>query len=367
MLVFLDAHCECIQGWLEALVTPIVESRSTVASPIIDVIDFKNMELRTAGINSRGAFDLSLTFTWDPIPQHVLDSLKNDRTAPIVSPAMAGGLYAIDREYFYKLGSYDEKMKIWGGENLEMSVRIWTCGGKLVAVPCSRVGHIFRDNSPYLLPGGADHVIAHNLARMAEVWMDDYKDIFYAYNPRAFRERTNVTERKLLRNELQCRPFKWFLDHVFQESPFKMDNYRLVEVMVEVFSKFLSVLNILNIFDVWIFVFAQIESLFEEDACLDTMGDSRVSDRSLEAKPCHGLGGNQIFMITGRQEIREKKFCLDATVAGAPVKLLLCHGEGGNQKWTYEEGVSSFNHINLIIFKQIYVLFVILCSLNTVE
>lgn len=230
MLLFLDAHCECTQGWLEALLKPIVESRTTVAAPIIDVIDEDAMDLRTAEINSRGSFDLTLIFTWDPIPKHILDSLKNDRTAPIVSPAMAGGLYAIDREYFYNLGSYDEKMKIWGGENLEMSIRIWTCGGKLVAVPCSRVGHIFRSSSPYVLPGGAEHVIAHNLARMAEVWIDDQKQIFYTFSPRAYRERTNVTERKLLRERLQCKSFKWYLENVFSESPFNINNYTLVEV-----------------------------------------------------------------------------------------------------------------------------------------
>lgn len=121
-------------------------------------------------------------------------------------------------------------MKIWGGENLEMSIRIWTCGGRLIAAPCSRVGHIFRDNSPYVLPGGADHIIAHNLARMAEVWMDDYKDIYYAIVPRAVRERTNVTERKLLRERLQCKSFKWFLENVFPESPYNIQNYTLVEV-----------------------------------------------------------------------------------------------------------------------------------------
>lgn len=147
-MVFLDAHCECIPGWLEPLLAPIVESRSTVVAPIIDVINYNNMQLQIAGINSRGSFDLSLSFTWDPIPQRVLDSLKNDRTAGIEGPAMAGGLFAIDREYFYKLGAYDEKMKIWGGENLEMSIRIWTCGGRLITAPCSRVGHIFRDESP---------------------------------------------------------------------------------------------------------------------------------------------------------------------------------------------------------------------------
>lgn len=121
-----------------------------------------------------------------------------------------------------------------GGENLEMSIRVWTCGGRLEAIPCSRVGHIFRANSPYILPGGADHVIAHNLARMADVWMDNYKDIFYAYNPRAFRERTNVTERKLLRQRLQCKSFKWFLENIFPESSFNIENYRVVEVNNEI-------------------------------------------------------------------------------------------------------------------------------------
>ena len=46
-------------------------------------------------------------------------------TDPARTATMAGGLLALDRKFFFHVGGYDEGMAGWGGENLEMSFRIW--------------------------------------------------------------------------------------------------------------------------------------------------------------------------------------------------------------------------------------------------
>lgn len=56
------------------------------------------------------------------------------------------------------------------------------CGGSLEILPCSRVGHLYR-TSTYSFDGNADLIKIRNNVRLVEVWMDEYKDFFYAANP----------------------------------------------------------------------------------------------------------------------------------------------------------------------------------------
>ncbi|KAF4024956.1 hypothetical protein G4228_016938 [Cervus hanglu yarkandensis] len=124
VITFLDAHCECTVGWLEPLLARIKHDRKTVVCPIIDVISDDTFEYMAGSDMTYGGFNWKLNFRWYPVPQREMDRRKGDRTLPVRTPTMAGGLFSIDRDYFQEIGTYDAGMDIWGGENLEISFRI---------------------------------------------------------------------------------------------------------------------------------------------------------------------------------------------------------------------------------------------------
>lgn len=316
VITFLDAHCECTKGWLEPLMARIAEDRTRVVCPIIDVISDENFEYISASDMTWGGFNWKLNFRWYRVPHRELERRNNDRTLPVRTPTMAGGLFSIDRDYFNQLGKYDEGMDIWGGENLEMSFRIWMCGGTLEIVTCSHVGHVFRKSTPYTFPGGTSNIVNHNNARLAEVWMDEWKDFFFAINPAARKIKMGDTqERKKLRSDLQCRDFKWYLENIYPESQMPLNYQSLGEIRN-----------------------------MDNDNCLDTFG--RKSGENIAMSHCHGLGGNQVFAYTNRKQIMSDDNCMDASGPSAPIKLVRCHGMGGNQAWLYDKETKQIVHKN---------------------
>ncbi|XP_067440634.1 N-acetylgalactosaminyltransferase 7 isoform X3 [Thunnus thynnus] len=264
VLIYLDAHCEVGINWYAPLVAPISEDRS---------------------------------------------------------PAMAGGLFAIERDFFFEMGLYDPGLQIWGGENFEISYKIWQCGGKLLFVPCSRVGHIYRlqgwqGNPPPAHVGSSPTL--KNYVRVVEVWWDEYKDYFYASRPETLTlAYGDISELKRFREEHRCKSFKWFMEEIAYDIPL---HYPLPPKNVE-----------------W----GEIRG-FETSYCIDSMG--HTNGGNVEIGPCHRMGGNQLFRINEANQLMQYDQCL--TRGGDSSTVIITHcDQNQHTEWKYFKDLHRFTHV----------------------
>ena len=208
VIIYLDAHIRAYPGWFEPLMKHTGENYKRVVVPLIPVLDGNTWEQIKNYVGIKLLFDWKMDFIWLPDEQPIDDWV----------PIMSGGLLAITRRWFFESGAYDEGMLMWGGENVEQSVRTWLCGGEIVVARDSRVGHMFRDESPYVINTTQIHV---NKARAIDVWFDDWKEYYYRANPFDKERRASpesLAPRFALKEQLGCKPFGFFVEkfkHLF--------------------------------------------------------------------------------------------------------------------------------------------------------
>ncbi|KRZ16335.1 Polypeptide N-acetylgalactosaminyltransferase 3 [Trichinella zimbabwensis] len=314
VLTFLDAHVEVTDGWLEPLLFRISEDRTRVVAPVIDVISDDTFQYVTAAESTWGGFSWTMNFRWYQASAREQKRRGKNKTTPIRTPTIAGGLFSIDRKYFFDIGAYDEGMRIWGGENLEISFRVWMCGGTLEINPCSHVGHVFRKQTPYTFEGGTSNVIYGNARRTAEVWMDEYKEFYYKMTPSAmFAPLGNISDRIALRKRLGCKSFKWYLQNIYPESNIPPTYYSIGYIKNE-----------------------------KNDLCLDTMG--RKASGSPDLLTCHNSGGNQVWSYTGTLNIRADELCLQSSrEVDSSIFLQQCNNDE-SQIWDFDPDTYQFRH-----------------------
>lgn len=137
--------------------------------------------------------------------------------------------------------------------------------------------------------------ITHNFKRIAEVWLDDYKECLYQREPIKYAnvDAGDLEIQKLIKKNLNCKPFKHFLEHVM---PDMLEKFPCVEPGV--------------------FASGVIQSEADPELCVDSMEEPYIKVPILsdcESNLTHP-GVTQNFALTWHRNIASDHdyfFCLE--------------------------------------------------------
>ena len=200
MIVSIDAHVKVQNDWLQPLLARLESVPNAIVIPMTCGLEPTTWS-ETSEFFSKTGWDWNLDFKW----------INDDGTD--MTPAMAGHCFAFKKQWWAEIGGFDSEMFGWGGENIDLSLRSWLAGGSVQVVRNSAVAHWFKSKFNY------DFSIAtleRNKARIAEVWFDGYKDVFY----RSLRKKAgditfgDITERIKLRTRIQKHSMDWYIDEI---------------------------------------------------------------------------------------------------------------------------------------------------------
>lgn len=284
VLVFLDSHIEVNKGWIQPQLKRLAESPRSIVFPQIPIIKSETLDYEpNEGIGCRVGFKWSMQETSESI-------MYTTSSAPIQSPSMAGGIFAVKRHWFWELGGYDEEFSMWGAENVEMGFRTWMCGGQLECTPCGYVYHIYRNGGKgYSFPS---FTLQKNRLRTALLWTGPFFQLAVQFIGHKNDTVVGPINHMLtLKQRLQCKNFTWYLENVDQKQPLRtLKNFLLT---------------------------GQVRNVNNPLLCIDTLSNNKPG-KPYGLYYCHEGGGTQGFLYMEGDPILytvvDETLCLDTTI-----------------------------------------------------
>ena len=151
VLVFADPQAIPHARWLTPLLKALSSTEVAAAAPTL--IDGRAGKVRGQGLEFA---DADLRMRW--VRHHV--------GGPFPLPLLCGALIAVRRDAFVRVGGFDAGFVSSGGEDIELSMRLWRRGYECVGVPAAGVTHRW---SPSPLGNRNRAAVLTNLVRLANL------------------------------------------------------------------------------------------------------------------------------------------------------------------------------------------------------
>lgn len=207
-IAMMDCHIKVAEGWLEEPYRLMKENYRTVVNPVVFSLNITNYEFYSAlhGIGSSAGFYWSLVHRWSCA-----------KPGTMISAGTMGEFF-ITKRWWTEVNGMDKRMKQWGAENIEISLKTWLCGGRIVVAKSCFIAHGFR-KIPYKIDG---YTIRKNYVRLAETWLgEEYINNFYKARKlkRGSVDYGDISENLKLKERLKCHNFSWFVKEFKGVSP----------------------------------------------------------------------------------------------------------------------------------------------------
>ena len=134
-LIFLDGHTKPAKGALKRLLQAVeaTEGRDIITPRIVG-LDTEMWEESRKQSGNGYAFDLETFDTWW-VPLSKMEQVKEAGYTFYESPSIIGCAFAISMRLYRRLHGFDPHMQQWGVEDLDLSLKCWTMGSRILHLP----------------------------------------------------------------------------------------------------------------------------------------------------------------------------------------------------------------------------------------
>ena len=154
VLLFTDANVQAPECWCAPLLDVFTHENTAAAGPMTS--DMYRREVAMCGMMFAD-------------PELNTIALPKRQETPYPVPLLPASFLAIRREVFQQVGGWDGGMRQSGAEDLELCLRLWTCGFQCFVVPQLSVAWMNPFAAGALRPRDYWQDLLHNLLRLAIV------------------------------------------------------------------------------------------------------------------------------------------------------------------------------------------------------
>jgi len=144
VLVFLDGHTNPEPGAIRRLVEDVEHLKGrAIVTPAVAALDTRRWRNTRSQVGHGYFLDLE-RFHCGWLPLNELHEAQEGRRKFYESPALIGCAVALGRELYEDLGGFDPHMRSWGAEDLDLGLKCWLMGHRVLHDPEAVIGHRFR-------------------------------------------------------------------------------------------------------------------------------------------------------------------------------------------------------------------------------